>query len=85
MPKVSQREYANVDGSTHDGRLMTLGSGLLDPPHGVPRRERKPCASPGYVLCLAMVATDPMIVEWCCGGKGLQEAKMRRQSWVWLR
>ena len=63
---------------------MTLSSGLLDPPHGVPRRERKSCASPGYVLCLAMVATDPVVVEGCCGGKRLQEAKVRGWSRVWM-
>lgn len=84
MANVSQKGYALVDGTTHDSRLMTLGSGLLDPPHSVPRRERKPCASTGYVLCLAMIATDPMVVEWYCGGKGLQEAKIRRYSRMWL-
>jgi hypothetical protein len=51
-------DYTNQDGSTHNSGLMTLGSGLLDPPHGVPRHERKSCASPGYVLWLEMVATE---------------------------
>jgi hypothetical protein len=54
--------YANGNGLTHDSGFMTLGSGLLDSPHGVPRHERKPCASPSYVLRLGMVATDPMVV-----------------------
>jgi hypothetical protein len=66
----------NGDGSTHDSGLMTLGSGLLDPPHGVPRHERKSCASPSYVLCLEMVATDPMVVGCCGGGKAREEAEV---------
>ena len=84
MAKVSQIGYANGDVPTHDSRLMTLGGGLLDPPHGVPRHERKSCASPGYVLRLAMVATDPMVVGCCCGGKGPEEVEMCRRMYAWL-
>lgn len=85
MAKVSQIGSANGDGPTHNSRLMTLGGGLLDPPHGVPRHERKSCASPGYVLCLAMVAADPMVEEGCCcGGKGPEDAEMYRRICAWL-
>lgn len=55
-------------GPTHNSRQMTLSGGLLDPPHGVPRHERKSCASPVQVLCLGMVATDSMLVETSRGG-----------------
>jgi hypothetical protein len=75
--------HANEDGLTHDSSLMTLSGGLLDPPHGVPRHERKPCASPGYVLRLGMVATNPMVVGCSWGGKAPEEAEMCRQVQVW--